>query len=44
MTEKERMLHFVKLSLNLGKKKEQFISDADFDAYKNDPDFINVLE
>ncbi|XDD44741.1 leucine-rich repeat domain-containing protein (plasmid) [Leptospira sp. WS60.C2] len=42
--DKSNMLKYVKLSLNLGKKKSEFLADSDFSEYFNDPDFISLVQ
>jgi hypothetical protein len=41
--EKARMLEFANLALDLGKDKEQFLADGDFDVYQTDRDFLFAL-
>jgi predicted DNA-binding WGR domain protein len=41
--DKIKMLHFIRMAVNLGKKREQFMADSDFDSYKNDPEFLAVF-
>ena len=40
---KEKLLHYTNLALNLGKTPAEFMNDSDFDAFKKDPDFLEVL-
>ena len=42
-SDKPKMLRAVELAMQHGKQREQFLSDADFDAFKNDPEFLAVL-
>ena len=42
--QKDDLLRFVKLAMNLGKTADQFEDDSDFDAFRDDPDFTSLLE
>ncbi|MCZ8215605.1 MAG: hypothetical protein O9262_05155, partial [Cyclobacteriaceae bacterium] len=42
--DKEETLRYIKLAIVLGKNKDQFIVDTDFENYKNDPEFLAALE
>lgn len=42
-SEKPAMLHFVQRSLELGKTSEQFLDDDDFRSYRDDADFLELL-
>ncbi|MDH5178392.1 MAG: hypothetical protein OEZ39_17910 [Gammaproteobacteria bacterium] len=41
--DRENMLKYIQISLELGKTAEQFIDDADFAAYLQDQDFQSLL-
>ncbi|MDC7224112.1 MAG: hypothetical protein PQJ60_10250, partial [Spirochaetales bacterium] len=42
--EKEKMLTFVRRSMELGKTGEEFFDDEEFDAFRKDEDFLKLLE
>lgn len=41
---KEEMLHYIKESTRLGKNKQQFLDDTDFEKYWNDEDFLKAID
>ena len=41
---KKEMLFYVKESIRLGKKKQQFLEDTDFEKYWQDADFLRAIE
>lgn len=41
---KEEMLHYIKESIRLGKTKQQFLDDTDFEKYWNDGDFLKAID
>ena len=41
---KEKMLFYIKESIRLGKMKQQFLDDTDFEKYWQDTDFLGVIE
>ncbi len=41
---KEEMLFYSKESIRLGKTKQQFLDDKDFEKYWNDEDFLKIIE
>ena len=41
---KEEMLFYIKESIRLGKTKQQFLDDTDFEKYWNDEDFLMAIE
>ncbi|PXY47010.1 leucine-rich repeat domain-containing protein [Flavobacterium hydrophilum] len=41
---KEKMLIYIKESIRLGKIKQQFLDDTDFEKYWADADFLKVIE
>jgi hypothetical protein len=43
-SDKPKMLRAIELSMQHGKRREQFLADADFDAFKSDLEFLAVLE
>lgn len=42
--QKEEMMVYIRKSLQLGKSKQQFLDDSDFEKYWNDTDFLTVIE
>ncbi len=41
---KEKMLLYIKESIRLGKTKQQFLDNKDFEKYWNDDDFLRAIE
>ena len=41
---KDEMLFYIKESIRLGKTKQQFLDDTDFEKYWNDMDFLKTIE
>ncbi|NHN26641.1 hypothetical protein FIA58_013225 [Flavobacterium jejuense] len=41
---KEKMIFHIKESIRLGKTKQQFLDDTDFEKYWNDDDFLTAIE
>lgn len=41
---KEEMLFYIKESIRLGKTKQQFLDDTDFEKYWNDDDFLKTID
>ncbi|MBM9500793.1 DUF4132 domain-containing protein [Leptospira sp. 201903071] len=42
--QKEPMLNAIRKARELGKKKDEFTGENDFNFYKKDPDFLNAIE
>ncbi len=42
-SEKEKMIYYINQSIDSGKSKAQFLEDTDFEAYREDKDFIEAL-
>jgi hypothetical protein len=42
-SEKEKMIYYINQSIDSGKSKDQFLEDTDFEAYREDKDFIEAL-
>jgi predicted DNA-binding WGR domain protein len=41
--DKPKLLNFTRIAIGLGKRKDEFMVDSDFDFYKKDPDFLSIL-
>lgn len=41
---KEEMFYYIKESIRLGKTKQQFLDDTDFEKYWNDGDFLKAID
>lgn len=41
--DKPQLLGYARIAKELGKTKEQFLADSDFNFYKDDPDFISAI-
>ena len=42
--DKNKMLGAIKSSIEFGQDASKFLKDADFEAFRNDPDFLTTLE